>query len=335
MNCTDVGAWLFFEGVFDVLPCLEDLKLPWFQDGGDLQLSYTAPFLNEENSPFKFNWHWEDGQFIEGGQCTWVEGGPASNPLSRYTWPQLKVISDEIAKASSQSAAVEIAKQHGLVDDGGKLAYDNLKQVQLSDGTRANVHIVGIWQDAKTNGGKAGLTFAFKDVVAQHAMNPSATNEGGWESSEMRQYLNEHLFAQLPADLQTVIAPVNKFTNNVGFGVDLDDGTAVTGTSDKLWLFSLCEVIGIDEEWDYPLYTKEGRQYKLYSDHGVTADNCSLLAKKDAFSGAASEWLLRTPNPDYVDEEMDGAWESVGTDGDVRFSSWVSGAGGVAPAFCL
>ncbi len=52
------------------------------------------------------------------------------------------------------------------------------------------------------------LYFVLRDCLEdEHFMNKSRTNEGGWAASDMRCYLNKIIFALLPDDLQTVIAP--------------------------------------------------------------------------------------------------------------------------------
>ena len=55
---------------------------------------------------------------------------------------------------------------------------------------------------------------------------------------QMRAYLNGDWRAQLPEDLDAAIVPVDKLTNNVG---ETQDVSAVTATSDSLWLFSVAE----------------------------------------------------------------------------------------------
>ena len=72
-------------------------------------------------------------------------------------------------------------------------------------------------------------------------MNSTDTNAGGWEASQMRAYLNGDWRTQLPQDLDAVIVPVDKLSNNVG---ETDAVSAVTTTSDALWLFSLSELAG-------------------------------------------------------------------------------------------
>ena len=64
-------------------------------------------------------------------------------------------------------------------------------------------------------------------------MNPSSSDVGGWESSEMRTFVNGELFNALPSELQAVIKPVSKIS---------DSSKVLITTTDKLWLASFNEV---------------------------------------------------------------------------------------------
>ena len=72
-------------------------------------------------------------------------------------------------------------KKYNLCTPDGKLDGTQVKNVTLFDGTTTQVQIAGFAHDDKTVGsGKAGITFIFKDAVAEHSMNNSRTNAGGW-----------------------------------------------------------------------------------------------------------------------------------------------------------
>ena len=109
--------------------------------------------------------------------------------------------------------------------------------ITLSDGTEtiADVELIAFNHDDLADGtGKASLTFFCKDLPnIQRRMNPSSNDIGGWESSEMREFVNGELFDALPAELQSVIKPVFKIS---------DSSKALITTTDKLWLASFNEV---------------------------------------------------------------------------------------------
>ena len=109
--------------------------------------------------------------------------------------------------------------------------------ITLSDGTEtiADVELIAFNHDDLADGtGKASLTFFCKDLPnIQKAMNPSSSDVGGWESSEMRTFVNGELFNALPSELQAVIKPVSKIS---------DSSKVLVTTTDKLWLASFNEV---------------------------------------------------------------------------------------------
>ena len=164
----------------------------------------------------------------------------AKASVEDYTWNELSKISKEIGAAGNEDAATDIAKEYNLCTSDGKLDGTQAKTVTLADGATAQVQICGFAHDGNANGsGKAGITFIFKDAVDERPMNNAGTNSGGWEASEMRSWLNSSFKGQLPSDLQNVIVPVTKMTNNTG---ETTSASSVTATSDELWLPSVCEL---------------------------------------------------------------------------------------------
>lgn len=227
--------------------------------------------------------------------------------LATYTWEELSGISAEMGSSGSLEAAREIARRAGLVSSDGALTSD-VRDVTLSDGTVIKVQLVGIYHDQRSDGsGIAGLTFATVGAVASRPMNDADTNVGGWEASALRRWLDNDEFALLPSDLSSVVIPVAKSTNNVG---TTENVSAVTTTSDRLWLFSAAEVCGTIDWYEHEYGThfgsvaaeldavadQEGEQYELFSAAGITArsaGNSSILAKK--FAGSPVAWWYRTP----------------------------------------
>lgn len=112
--------------------------------------------------------------------------------------------------------------------------------ITLSDGTEisADIEIIAYNHDDLADGsGKATLTFFCKDLPnLTKSMNKDATNEGGWEASEMRTFVNGELFDGMPEELKNIIKPVYKISDG-----GLNNKTLIT-TTDKLWLASYDEV---------------------------------------------------------------------------------------------
>ncbi|MDO4502815.1 MAG: DUF6273 domain-containing protein [Coriobacteriia bacterium] len=273
------------------------------------------------------------------GHVRWTT--TAEGRLDGYTWPQLKSMADQIAACPSSSAALEEAKSLGLVRSDGKLRGDETKTIVMRVRTHPDngyetravkVQILGFWHDDKTEGGKAGITFGFKDVVDYRAANPTNTNSGGWRDSEMRSWLNSSFYDSLPSDLSCQIASVYKSTNNVG---QTDAPSSVSVTPDRVWQLGMRECYGYlsdasDIVPEHPMvYNAEGTQYQLYSDNGVTMGNPSFLKKCRVGSTSYIWWWLRSPNADLTSYfhrvSIDGSWENG-----IAVSTR-----GVSPGFCL
>lgn len=263
-------------------------------------------------------------------------GPSVKDSANDYSWDELSKISAQISKASDESGAIEIAKKFNLTTADGKLDGTQIKDFQLKDGTPAQAQIAGFYHDDKTSGGKAGITFIFKDAIAEHDMNSEDTNAGGWEKSQMRAWLASDGANVLPDELKNVLIQVEKRTNNVG---ETDTAESVSTTSDMIWLFSFVEIVGETSisDWgrgaDYnflaSIYNKEGSQYLLYRDMDVSVmDSNGVIVKH--FGSAECSWWLRTPEPKSVSDFCD-----VGDDGD-PLSVWkASEREGVVLGFCI
>lgn len=161
------------------------------------------------------------------------------------------------------------------------------KTISLTTGEQVTLVILGFDHDDLTGGGKAGMTIGMKNLLATaYRMNATATNEGGWDESEMRTSTMATLLSQLPSDLQGVIKQVNKKATAGGAS------TSITTSADKLWLLAEVEVDGTTSAG----YADEGEQYeywKTVKDGTVAADRKKYLSNG---SGSASSWWLRSPN---------------------------------------
>lgn len=269
-----------------------------------------------------------DGQDAAGDQGG--EAATVKSAVEAYTWDELAQISDEIGAAGDEAAAIEVAKKYNLCTPEGKLDGTQVKLVTLTNNMTVPVQIVGFAHDDKTAGGKAGITFMFGDAIAEAPMNQTDTNAGGWEASQMRAYLNGDGMALLPEDLKKVVAPVDKLTNNVG---ETQDVSAVTTTSDSLWLLSAAELCGSIDWYSDPSYNAvlnaEGFEYQLFRDTAVDSSNANDILVKN-YQNSPLLWWGRSPGPIGSDgfRIVSSGGYPIGNDG-------ASYSGGVVPGFCL
>ena len=263
--------------------------------------------------------------------------------LDAYTWEELALISRKIQETSSIENALEIALTYHLVDSKHSLKSENTKTVRLSDGTEAQVQIVGFKADTFTDDGlPAGITFMFRTPIAMRAVNDSAAT-GGWEQSSLREWLAGEGMATLPNDLHLQIRSVRKLTNNTGA---TKDASSITATDDKLWLPSMSELCGYQapetfaEGYEYlsALYSGEGDQYQLYREQSVSGmtTNDAMIRTVD---GKKICYWERTPSADCSEGADSTLFNRVGKDGDVF--CWATPGNDpdqktyVLPGFCI
>lgn len=253
-----------------------------------------------------------------------------SKYLDSYSWEKMSEISQEISQASSEDEAIAIAKKYKLCTSDGKLDGTQVKSVQLTNGIETCAQIVGFWHDDKTDGGKAGITFIFKDAISKHAMNPRDSNDGGWRGSELRRWLDVDAIEMLPEDLNSNILSVDKHTNNVG---ETNDVSSVSVTSDRLWLFSVVEIygnaFGFSDTGSSEVAYAEGDIYMLFDNgNNRTSVSDSVLVKD--FKGNLCQWWCRTPHP-----ITSVGFCMVNAPGESPLSNNASVECGVVPGFCI
>lgn len=231
----------------------------------------------------------------------------SAKSFSEYSASELAGIAQAIEKTSSRDEALSVAEQYGICNEDGTVTTE-ANEITLTDGTTAELRVADIYTDDMADGGKAGITFLLSGSSLTHAMNTTATDQGGWESSALRSWLSSDVMDLLPDELATYIVPVEKMTNNTGYTVNT---AAVTSTTDSLWIPSFVEVYGtVNWNWESS-YTSnyntilgsEGTQYAVFSESGVTGGfgTASEVEAKSGIGTDANTWWTRTSSPSSSD----------------------------------
>lgn len=142
-------------------------------------------------------------------------------------------------------------------------------------------------------------------------MNGDWTNKGGWEESNMREYLNEKVINLLPDELRKIIKPTKI--------VQVWDGKR-RETEDKLFLLSRTQVCGKDKK--YKEIEPDDSQIDIFENPRERVKECEGRR-------VPTTWWLRSP---YSSSSY--SFCIVITDGAVSYSN-ANGSLGVAPAFCI
>ena len=224
-----------------------------------------------------------------------VFGYDSTNDITKIgdgttAWADLNIVETKPKPTFADSDWATIAE---LSENGQAQTFFSVgdeKTISLTTGEQVTLVILDFNHDDLTSGGKAGMTIGMKNLLATtYRMNETATNEGGWDESEMRTSTMATLLSQLPSDLQGVIKQVNKKATAGGAS------TSITTSADKLWLLAEVEVDGTTSAG----YADEGEQYeywKTVKDGTVSADRIKYLSNG---SGSAYTWWLRSPYVGY------------------------------------
>lgn len=196
-----------------------------------------------------------------GGTIIVPPAGDATPPVEEPEEEELPATSPILEENDWET--IQKVVQAGKAAEAGWKVGDT--KVITSNGAEFNVAIIGINHD-----GDNTVTFMVMDVYASRAMNSTATNDGGWETSEMRAWLNGEVYNSL--DIKGYIKEVSKMSNNVGYG-----GTEATETKDKLFLVALAEVGKPDS---IQCVEGEGTTYEWFTNNSIDGNYAFRTASK-------------------------------------------------------
>jgi hypothetical protein len=153
------------------------------------------------------------------------------------------------------------------------------------DGKDYLIDIIGKNHDEYSDGsGRAPLTFQMHGYYKSiHGMGSSASNNGGWDSSYMRNTNLPAIRKLLPSAVQSALKYVNKATSTG------NKSATIQISEDRLFLLSEVEVFGTNT-----LSAQgEGSQYAYYA-NGNSA--------KKAQGNVVSAWWLRSPVASVIEK---------------------------------
>ena len=260
-----------------------------------------------------------------------------SSTLNNNEWSVIKSVSD--AGQGANYWSIGDRKAVTLNGTVGKLSLSNVTTYAFIIGFNHNASVEGAnrihFQLAKT-ALSGGTDVCFCDsyytspvsTTGYFSMNSSATNSGGWASSQMRTNIcgtslssySGTIIAVIPAALRAVLKSVTKYTDNTGN--NSTSASAVTATKDYFFLLSEFEVFGSISRANSNEASKQA-QYAYYS-----AGNSKIKYKHNGTSTAAI-WWLRSP----LASSSDG-FENVNTNGTVEDRT-ARASFGFPPGFCV
>ena len=171
-----------------------------------------------------------------------------------------------------------------------------------------------------------GFVLEFADIIAEHKMNDTNTNVGGWPASSMYTFVNNDIYNAIPSEIKNAI-----IDTTVVSGHGKTSGETNFTSTDKLYLLSTAEVWaqGSSNTIEYDTARDVTRQLDYYKNLGTSTStsNYSGAIKKNGTSD--SYWWLRAAysNSTYY-------FFRVYANGDWANSNAIN-TDGVAPAFRL
>ena len=180
------------------------------------------------------------------------------------------------------------------------------------------MQICGFNHDNISGGGKAGITFCTKNLMAtKKKMQNSVTNGGGFKATLVHAWLNGEIYNGMSSELKTAIKTVNKLTAKDSFD------TPILTESVKLFLLSGSEVASIVHDTEN--YNNEGNQYPIFT------NNTTRIKKLSNGAGAAFQWVLRSP----YKKSLSNAYLSVSELGALESNGSVNRDEAICFGFCI
>ena len=159
---------------------------------------------------------------------------------------------------------------------------------------------------------------SFVSTTGYFSMNSSNTNNGGWNSCQMKSTICPAFKNALPSDLQSNIRAVTKWQNN-------GNSTSGQSSSNEIWLLSEMEIFG---SASFSNYTVNQVQYDFYK--GVTDWSAAPKIKyKDTSTSEAVYWWERSAYSSYSNGFCCVNTNGTASNGNANRSY------GFAPCLCL
>lgn len=202
----------------------------------------------------------------------------------------------------ADDSAYTLAEFWGILRSGNASAYfkpkDKVKIVMptvaspvISD-TTIELEVAGFnRQYIVEKSAVGGTMFLMRNLLnATHSMNSSNTNEGGWASSAMRNWLNVTVFPALPVQWRKMIQ-TSRVRSTAG-----NTSTDIVTSDDKLFLPSYTEV-GFSTASPYvdEVHPDVYGQTATNAVLPIFTDNASRIKRIGGANGTASNWWLRSP----------------------------------------
>ena len=224
-------------------------------------------------------------------------------------------IPDPISFSTDSWQTIQKAVKSGNTD---KYNVGDTKEVDLGDLGTHTMRIANMSScTTETSETACGFVVEFASYIADHKINSTATNVGGWKDSELRTYVNGTIYNALPIELQNVIT-ITKVISSHGS----TSGETNFETQDKLYLLSAQEVWNGN---DHDTSIGTSKQLDYYKNQGVTTSSYAGAIKQH--NGINTTWWLRSAYSDYdigfLGVDSDGRWYS----NDANYFN------GVSPAF--
>ena len=266
----------------------------------------------------------------------WVENThPTWGVTGVYGLKDIKAAAEDLSSNPSDLEGSPYYSLYKMFLDNGEIFHVKV------DGVYLDLQLLGICQDNKTAGGKAGFTFQMKDIYSLDntksiaagqgsflsKMHSAMDTRGGWQNSLLRNELRTTFFASLAPELQQSIAPVTKFQQLPG---GTTKGYLQVSYEETIWLPSLYEICGgyyatrneSESSKDVPGYEPFG--YQAYAAGGA-------VSKQKTYNGSPYLWWTRSS---YRSDTTD--FNCVMASGQEYSQSIVTYPTiGVVPCFCL
>lgn len=201
-----------------------------------------------------------------------------------------------------------IGIDHNSSREGANRIHFQFGYTALSGG----IHIAFI--DTRYNGQEnSGSHFTMTSYI---------TNYDGWVASIMKTVICPAFKNTMPSELQAVLKTVTKYSHNVSTGSGNNTESAVTATTDTIFLLAEWEVFGVRTNANSYEQKYQG-QYDYY------ASGNSKVRYRHSRTGSGAIWWLRSAHT-----ASSGAYRVVDNYGysDSKVSNY---SYGFAPAFCV
>ena len=191
----------------------------------------------------------------QGGQSTpTIDMSTVSSTLEENDWATISAV---VKAGKAEEAGWKVGDTKTLTIN--EISFNSNNEIEFTTSTKTAT-IIGL-----NHNGDNTATFMILESIGWCYVNPTYTNDGGWENCDIRYILNNNIYNSM--DMKEYIIPTQVISNNIGF-ISSPNASMLSIVTDNLFLISAKESNATNDGVE-EIYSNEGTEYEYFLNNNI------------------------------------------------------------------